>query len=179
MRMMTTDGYASSNSILSHYQCRFQEWLIKKTCCPFCRETFLPVDKTEGLPQAKQIQELLLGQQQRAASRYFCIRHGAVTLPSRPDLCFRKKCDLDHVLSNICRVPSRGELAEIRGHDAATEQPVDDCELGECVPVDTESTSDSEEEEHFDTLSVQDGTTDEPIDETTAADDEVDEPATL
>jgi hypothetical protein len=32
------------------------------------------------LTKSKRIEELLLGQQERAANRYFCVRHGVVTL---------------------------------------------------------------------------------------------------
>jgi len=141
-----------------HHRC-VKEWLVKKTCCPCCRETFLTVDQLDGLTKSKQIQELLLGQQQRAIKCYFCLRHGPVTLPSKPELCFRKKCELDDVINKVCRgVPSRTELAEMRGHDLEIADNY--CELGECENVDTESASGGSEEEPPDST-VASETTDE------------------
>jgi hypothetical protein len=67
-----------------------KEWLIKRKCCPCCRQTFLPVDQLEGLTKSKRIEELLLGQQERAANRYLCSSR-VVTL----ELCFANKCELE------------------------------------------------------------------------------------
>jgi hypothetical protein len=114
-----------------HHSC-IKEWLIKKKCCPNCRQTFLPVDQLEGLTKSKQIEELLLGQQQRAAKRFFCIRHGVVTL-SKPELCFTKKCELAQMFNKVNGVPSRTELAAIRG--CRIENIDSSCEVDGCIPV--------------------------------------------
>jgi hypothetical protein len=123
-----------------HHTC-IKEWLLKKKCCPYCRETFLPVDQLEGLSQAKQIEELLLGQQQRAAKSFFCIRHGVMTL-SKPELCFSKKCELEQILNKVHRVPSRTELADIRG--SHIENVDSSCEPEGCIPVNMEMSGDTD-----------------------------------
>jgi hypothetical protein len=124
----------SPNTNCEHvfHHCCIKEWLIKRKCCPCCRQTFLPVDQLEGLTKSKQIQELLLGQHQRAANRFFCVRHGVVTL-SKPELCFAKKCELEQMFNKVNRVPSRTDLAAIRG--CRIENIDNSCEQGECIPV--------------------------------------------
>jgi hypothetical protein len=124
----------SPNTTCEHvfHHCCIKEWLIKRKCCPCCRQTFLPVDQLEGLTKSKQIEELLLGQQQRAANRFFCISHGVVAL-SKPELCFTKKCELELMLNKVNSVPSRAELAAIRG--CRIEGLVGSCEQDECIPV--------------------------------------------
>jgi hypothetical protein len=123
----------SPNTKCEHvfHHCCIKEWLIKRKGCPCCRQTFLPVDQLEGLTKSKQIQELLLGQQQRAANRYFCVRHGVVAL-SKPELCFANKCELEQMFNKINRVPSRTDLAAIRG--CRIENIDSSCEQDECIP---------------------------------------------
>jgi hypothetical protein len=106
----------SPNAHCEHvfHHCCIKEWLLKRKCCPCCRQIFLPVNQLEGLSKSKRTEELLLGQQQLAAKRLFCIRHGVVSL-SEPELCFTKKCELEQMLNKIHRVPSQTELAAIRG----------------------------------------------------------------
>lgn len=124
----------SPNTNCEHvfHHCCIKEWLIERKCCPCCRQTFLPVDQLEGLTKSKKIGELLLGQQQRAANRFFCIRHGVVTL-SKPDLCFTKKCEREQMFNKVNSVPSRTELAEIRG--CRIENIDSSCEQDVCIPV--------------------------------------------
>jgi hypothetical protein len=141
----------SPNTSCEHvfHHCCIKEWLIKRKCCPCCRQTFLPIDQLEGLTKSKQIEELLLGQQQRAANRFFCISHGVVAL-SKPELCFTKKCELELMFNKVNSVPSRAELAAIRGcriegivgsceQDALSSDSIDE-ELAE--PHRSESTDD-------------------------------------
>jgi hypothetical protein len=124
----------SPNTNCEHvfHHCCIKEWLIKQKCCPCCRQTFLPVDQLEGLTQSKRIEELLLGHQQRAANRFFCISHGVVAL-SKPELCFTKKCELELMFNKVNSVPSRTELAAIRG--CCIENIDSSCEQDGYIPM--------------------------------------------
>jgi hypothetical protein len=124
----------SPNANCEHvfHHCCIKEWLIKRKCCPCCRQTFLPVDQLEASFQSKRIEVLLLGQQQRAANRFFCISHGVVAL-SKPELCFTKKCELELMFNKVNSVPSRTELAAIRG--CRIENIDSSCEQDGCIPM--------------------------------------------
>jgi hypothetical protein len=108
-----------------HHGC-IKEWLLKRECCPCCRQIFLPVNQLEGLTNSKRIEKLRLVQQQRAANIFFCIRHGAVTL-SEPELCFTNRCELEKVFNKVHREPSPSELAAIRGFRNDGSYEVDGC----------------------------------------------------
>jgi hypothetical protein len=124
----------SPNANCEHvfHHCCIKEWLLKRECCPCCREIFLPANQLEDLTQSKRTEELLLGQQQLPPKRFFCIRHGVVTL-SEPELCFTKKCELEQPLNKVHRVPSRTELAVIRGCRVA--QIGSSCGVDGFIPV--------------------------------------------
>jgi hypothetical protein len=111
------------------HHCCIKEWLLKRECCPCCRQTFLPVNQLEGLTNSKRIKGLPLVQQERAVKRFFCIRHGAVTL-SEPELCFTKRCELEKRFNKVHREPSLTELAAIRGY-----RNDGSCEVDGCIPV--------------------------------------------
>jgi hypothetical protein len=131
----------SPNTNCEHvfHHCCIKKWLIKRKCCPCCRQIFLPVHQLEGLTKSKQIEKLHLGQQQRAAQRFFCIRHGVVTL-SEPELCFTKKRELEQMFNKVHRVPSRTELAAIRG--CRIENTASSCEVDGCIPVNVDLSGD-------------------------------------
>jgi hypothetical protein len=127
----------SSNTHCEHvfHHCCIKEWLLKRECCPCCRQTFLPVNQLEGWANSKRIEEIPLGQQQRAANIFFCIRHGVVAL-SEPELCFTKKCELEQLFNKVHRVPSLTELAAIRGCRIANIGS--SFEVDGCIPVDVD-----------------------------------------
>jgi hypothetical protein len=136
----------SPNAQCEHvfHHCCIKEWLLEQECCPCCRQIFLPaVSQHEGLSKSERTEELLLGQQQLAAKRFFCIRHGVVTL-SEPELCFTKKCELEQMFDKVHRVPSRTELAAIRG--CRIEHIDIDSSYGvdRCVPLNVDLSEDAE-----------------------------------
>jgi hypothetical protein len=127
----------SPNANCEHvfHHCCIKEWLLKRECCPCCRQIFLPaVKQPEGLAQSKRTEELPLGQQQLAPKRFFCIRHGVVTL-SEPELCFTKKGELEQMCTKVHRVPSRTELAAIRGCRLEHIDIDSSCGVDGCIPV--------------------------------------------
>jgi hypothetical protein len=135
----------SPNAQCEHvfHHCCIKEWLLKQECCPCCRQIFLPaVNQLEGLSKSKRADELLLGQQQLAAKRFFCIRHGVVTL-SEPKLCFTEKCEVEQMIHKVNRIPSRTELAAIRG--CLENIHIDSSyEVDRCVPLNVDLSEDAE-----------------------------------
>jgi hypothetical protein len=132
----------SPNAHCEHvfHHCCIKEWLLKRKCCPCCRQIFLPVNQLEGLSKSKRTEELLLGQRQLAAKRFFCIRHGVVSL-SEPELCFTKKCELEQLFDKVHRVPSQTELAAIRG--CRLENVDSSCGVDGCIPLNVDLSEDA------------------------------------
>jgi hypothetical protein len=127
----------SPNSQCEHvfHHCCIKEWLLKRKCCPCCRQIFLPaVNDFEDLFKSKRTEELILEQQQIAAKSFFCIRHGVMTL-SEPKLCFTKKCELEQMFDKVHRVPSRTELAAVRGCRLENIDIDNSCRVDGCVPT--------------------------------------------
>jgi hypothetical protein len=61
-----------------HHAC-LKEWLLRNKHCPWCREIVLPVDGYSEVKTTKrQIQDLLIAQQQRATPSFYCCAHGTV-----------------------------------------------------------------------------------------------------
>jgi len=98
-----------------HHQC-VKEWLVKKTCCPFCRETFLPIKEDTNLSESKptESQEESSSKPQETKS-YFCVRHGMLLLPTDAKCCSLQTSD---ELNCLCSTPRLTELARMRGRQA-------------------------------------------------------------
>jgi hypothetical protein len=63
-----------------HHRC-IKKWLLRHSNCPFCRETFLPVDaETYKSAKKKQTAELTKQRRARSAVSYYCARDGLVTI---------------------------------------------------------------------------------------------------
>lgn len=60
-----------------HFSC-IQEWLLKKTDCPYCRQTMLQVDGTDEYD----VVALMSEKQKRANSTFFCLHEGLVVSES-------------------------------------------------------------------------------------------------
>lgn len=60
-----------------HFTC-IQEWLLKKTDCPYCRQTMLQVDATDEYD----VVALMSEKQKRANSTFFCLHEGLVVAES-------------------------------------------------------------------------------------------------
>jgi hypothetical protein len=134
----------SPNAHCEHvfHHCCIKEWLLKRKGCPCCRQIFLPINQVEGLSKSKWTEELILGQQQLAAKRFYCIRHGVVTLPE-PELCFAKKCELEQMFNKVHRVPSRTELAAIRGCRLEHIDIDSSCGVDGCIRVNVDLSEDA------------------------------------
>jgi hypothetical protein len=97
-----------------HHSC-IKEWLINKTCCPCCRETFLPIDEVKDVPEGKATDSrvVIIGQPPCTAF-FFCIQHGLIPLPTNDEEC----CSLPKNGPNakgFCSTPDPAELASMRG----------------------------------------------------------------
>jgi hypothetical protein len=69
-----------------HHAC-LKEWLLRNKHCPWCREIVLPVDGYSEVKTTKrQIQDLLIAQQQRATPSFYCCAHG--TVRPKKSVCF-------------------------------------------------------------------------------------------
>lgn len=97
-----------------HHHC-IKEWLLKKKECPFCRETFLPIDRIQGNMNLKKINELILAQQHRSAHSFYCVKHGVVRPPNSCVDLGMKKCEVDAIVTRSQCVPTLEELQQIRG----------------------------------------------------------------
>jgi hypothetical protein len=62
-----------------HYEC-IKEWLLRRIGCPYCRETFLPVDRQRGRLPSKVLEHMAKERAQRASFTYYCQVDGLVTL---------------------------------------------------------------------------------------------------
>jgi hypothetical protein len=113
-----------------HHHC-IKEWLLRNKECPFCRETFLPIDRIQGHMTLKKITELILAQQRRSAHCYYCVRHGVVQPPSSHYVGRRlEKCDMEAIQHRSECIPSLEALAQMRGiqddKDLCCEEEEDD-----------------------------------------------------
>jgi len=102
-----------------HHQC-IKEWLLKRTDCPFCRESFLPIDagatvkvtEEADVLSADQLANLRSRHNEISRSCYYCIRHGIV--------CTNYSSDMDDdvreaLQDRASQVVMGQELSEIRG----------------------------------------------------------------
>ena len=62
-----------------HHDC-IKEWLLRRIGCPYCRETFLPVDRQRGRLPNKVLEHMAKERAQRASFTYYCQVDGLVTL---------------------------------------------------------------------------------------------------
>lgn len=119
-----------------HHRC-LKEWLVKNKGCPFCRETFLPVDRTGSNLTFANLSELMVAQEQRSLHCYYCVDHGVVSLPKdlRDHL---EETDFANISHRAQEVPDRSILSSMRG-------PVHcmDCDI-ECGDQPGNATSDEE-----------------------------------
>lgn len=96
-----------------HHRC-IKEWLINHKGCPYCRETFLPVDRLGSNTKFTDLSELIVAQEQRSLHCYYCVDHGIVYTPK--DLVERlDKPDCAEVSQRAREVPERSILYCLRG----------------------------------------------------------------
>ena len=96
-----------------HHRC-IKEWLVNHKGCPFCRATFLPIDRFGSNMNFANLSELIVAQEERSLHCYYCVNHGIVSTPKH--LAER----LDHqdwtnVSQRAREVPDRSKLYCMRG----------------------------------------------------------------
>lgn len=91
-----------------HHRC-VKEWLVKNTCCPLCRETFLSMDVVATMLKSKSTEKQghSLPNPQEAKC-YFCIRHGRVIVPTNTEQCCCSSQTIE--MNSLCSTPSLAEL---------------------------------------------------------------------
>lgn len=100
-----------------HHGC-YKEWLLQNTGCPWCRKTVLPMDSgfcdSTKNTSKQQIQNLLIAQQKRSESSYYCVTHGLVKVTLRRST---ENLSILEQMDDKCRLCTRSELEVIRGDD--------------------------------------------------------------
>jgi Ring finger domain len=95
-----------------HHEC-IKEWLLRRIDCPFCRETFLPVDAYRGKDKHVHMDDMLTQHTRRNTTTFYCIQEGLVCVPT-VIRCTRRELDLlqERICTSIVR---RSDLALMRG----------------------------------------------------------------
>jgi len=96
-----------------HHRC-IKEWLVNHKGCPFCRETFLPIDRFESSTSFCNLSELILAQEQRSKHCYYCVDHGIVSTPKDLAEHLDEK-DWTEISQRAQVVPDRSVLYCMRG----------------------------------------------------------------
>eukprot|EP00977_Amphora_coffeiformis_P001199 scaffold244_cov172-Amphora_coffeaeformis.AAC.52 len=134
-----------------HHRC-IKEWLVNHKGCPFCRETFLPIDRFGGSTNFANLSELIVAQEQKSLHCYYCVDHGIVSTPK--DLAERlDEKDWSQVSERAKEVPDRSILYCMRGPaecpdydiEANAEEEVLNSELDQEVVSNADSPSDVED----------------------------------
>lgn len=96
-----------------HHRC-LKEWLVKNKGCPFCREIFLPVDRTGNNLSFASLSDLIVAQEQRSLHCYYCVDHGIVSLPRDLKDCLDETA-FEKISHRAQEVPDRSILSSMRG----------------------------------------------------------------
>ena len=96
-----------------HHLC-IKQWLLNNTGCPFCRETFLAVDRPEASPTPIE-HDIEKGDEPYRQSLYcyYCVDHGIVPLPPTRDERLEED-DWTSFSDRARQVPDRNILLQMR-----------------------------------------------------------------
>lgn len=87
-------------------------WLLRNGKCPYCRETFLPIDAHQQVLGKEELRGLAKQRSQRISTTYFCLQDGLVTVRRSDKL---HKDILDRIDTLTCPCIKKGELSKLRG----------------------------------------------------------------
>jgi hypothetical protein len=121
-----------------HHEC-IKEWLLRRTRCPCCRETFLPCDEVRGDKKSEALKEMSQRYTTRASTTFYCLHDGLISLPP---ISILKNRIFDSTLKPEELILLRGE----RQDDTAIVVN-DDVECG--LPIEDSSDNPFIEEEDF------------------------------
>ena len=96
-----------------HHEC-IKEWLLRRTGCPFCRQTFLPCDDHKGHKADTEALKLMSKRfASRSSTSYYCIQEGLLQLPPMVRCTLRELETLKTRIFQSALAPS--ELVSLRG----------------------------------------------------------------
>jgi hypothetical protein len=97
-----------------HHEC-IKEWLLRKTECPCCRETFLPCDEILVDKTTKELKEMSKCYASRSATTFYCLHEGLISLPPMPVSSYtpKEKEELEKRIFDSMVKPE--ELVSLRG----------------------------------------------------------------
>lgn len=111
-----------------HHRC-IKEWLLKSDGCPFCRKTFMPIDRFGGTRNFGNLADLLVSQENRSLHCFYCVDHGIVSLPRNLEARLEPD-DWASLSARAQEVPDRSFLCQMRGLNEH-----DDEEMEEEAPI--------------------------------------------
>ena len=129
-----------------HHQC-IKEWLLRRSCCPFCRSVYMPVDEFDGKQVADDDErggklskskhgQLMCERLERSTMTYYCHKGGLVTL-ERPESNEKDQMALWEKKRQQLTASKlfRGELIQLRGDKVAADNASSEGEVTEQMIV--------------------------------------------